>query len=207
MASIMKRNDENAAGLPDDDAGDDDAISPEADQKPAKANRADKAARKGGGAGGAPPVEYAKPTTPGGRGRKFYAIYKSGQGYWTRMCTLIGFGLLGVMLAYTLYDKIPGFFDDSAHGRRVGAAVAGIFLVVYTAVALYMMNKPANVDFLIATDSEMKKVNWTTRAELMGSTKVVIFFVLLISLILFTLDVIFGYFFQLIKVLEFGPFQ
>jgi preprotein translocase subunit SecE len=63
------------------------------------------------------------------------------------------------------------------------------------------------VDFLIATDSEMKKVNWTTRAELMGSTKVVIFFVLLISAFLFMLDVIFGYFFQLIKVLEFGPFQ
>jgi preprotein translocase subunit SecE len=69
------------------------------------------------------------------------------------------------------------------------------------------MNKPSHVDFLIATDSEMKKVNWTTRAELMGSTKVVIFFVLLISAFLFMLDVIFGYFFQLIKVLEFGPFQ
>jgi preprotein translocase subunit SecE len=41
----------------------------------------------------------------------------------------------------------------------------------------------------------------------MGSTKVVIFFVLLISAFLFMLDVIFGYFFQLIKVLEFGPFQ
>jgi preprotein translocase SecE subunit len=205
MASIMKRNDENAAGLPDDDAGDDDAISPEADQKPAKANRADKAARKGGGAGGAPPVEYAKPTTPGGRGRKFYAIYKSGQGYWTRMCTLIGFGLLGVMLAYTLYDKIPGFFDDSAHGRRVGAAVAGIFLVVYTAVALYMMNKPANVDFLIATDSEMKKVNWTTRKELIGSTKVVVLFMLLTAFFLFAVDWVFHLIFYLAHVLKVPP--
>jgi preprotein translocase SecE subunit len=63
------------------------------------------------------------------------------------------------------------------------------------------------VDFLIATDSEMKKVNWTTRKELIGSTKVVIFFVLLIAALLFTLDLVFGYFFQLIKVLEFGPFQ
>ena len=70
-----------------------------------------------------------------------------------------------------------------------------------------MMNKPSNVDFLIATDSEMKKVNWTTRKELIGSTKVVIFFVILISLILFLLDLLFGYFFQMIKVLEFGPFQ
>jgi len=43
--------------------------------------------------------------------------------------------------------------------------------------------------------------------ELVGSTKVVIFFVILIGIILFGLDVVFGYFFQLIKVLEFGPFQ
>ena len=36
------------------------------------------------------------------------------------------------------------------------------------------MNKPSNVDFLIATDSEMKKVNWTTKGELFGSTRVVV---------------------------------
>ena len=43
------------------------------------------------------------------------------------------------------------------------------------------MNKPTNVDFLIATDSEMKKVNWTSRKELIGSTKVVIIFMFLIA--------------------------
>ena len=47
------------------------------------------------------------------------------------------------------------------------------------------MNKPSNVDFLIATDSEMKKVNWTSRKELIGSTKVVIIFMFLIALFLF----------------------
>src|SRR3712207_7866772 len=46
---------------------------------------------------------------------------------------------------------------------------------------LHLMNKPANVDFLIATDSEMKKVNWTSRRELIGSTKVVIVFMFLIA--------------------------
>ena len=45
------------------------------------------------------------------------------------------------------------------------------------------MNKPANVDFLIATDSEMKKVNWTSRKELIGSTKVVILFMFLIAVL------------------------
>jgi preprotein translocase SecE subunit len=52
----------------------------------------------------------------------------------------------------------------------------------------------------------MKKVNWTSRKELIGSTKVVIGFMFLIAFLLFGLDVIFGYFFQLLTVLKTGPF-
>ena len=54
-------------------------------------------------------------------------------------------------------------------------------------------------------ESEWKRK--TSKRELIGSTKVVIFFVLLISAMLFLFDLVFGYFFQLIRVLEFGPFQ
>jgi preprotein translocase SecE subunit len=57
------------------------------------------------------------------------------------------------------------------------------------------MNKPSNADFLIATDSEMKKVNWTSRKELIGSTKVVIFFMVIIASVLFVIDVLMGYVF------------
>jgi preprotein translocase SecE subunit len=64
------------------------------------------------------------------------------------------------------------------------------------------MNKPANVDFLIATDSEMKKVNWTSRRELIGSTKVVIIFMFAIAAILFVLDLLFNTLFYAIRVLE-----
>ena len=39
----------------------------------------------------------------------------------------------------------------------------------------------------------MKKVNWTTRKELIGSTKVVILFMFFIALLLFVFDMIFGY--------------
>jgi preprotein translocase SecE subunit len=69
-----------------------------------------------------------------------------------------------------------------------------------------MMNKPSNVDFLIATDSEMKKVNWTSRKDLIGSTKVVIIFMFLIAFFLFVIDVVFSYFFFLIGVLRSSPF-
>jgi preprotein translocase subunit SecE len=68
------------------------------------------------------------------------------------------------------------------------------------------MNRPTNADFLIATDSEMKKVNWTSRKDLIGSTRVVIAFMFLIAFFLFAVDVIFGYFFYLIDVLKNKPF-
>ena len=144
----------------------------------------------------------------------FFSIYKKGQGYWTRMGTALSAAFIAFLCAdfvYTQMNAIPYGEDANKNplyiAKSVSASVALAILAAIIFFAWRAMNKPSHVDFLIATDSEMKKVNWTTRAELMGSTKVVIFFVLLISAFLFLLDVIFGYFFQLIKVLEFGPFQ
>jgi preprotein translocase SecE subunit len=73
---------------------------------------------------------------------------------------------------------------------------------VYGFIAWRLMNKPANVDFLIATDGEMKKVNWTSRRELIGSTKVVILFMFAIAIILFVLDLLFNTVFYGINVLR-----
>ncbi len=196
MASVTKRNQEQAKQAAADDQASDSSTTSDAapQQEPVKAS--------------GKAIEYARPGTAGG-GRGFFAIYKKGQGYWTRMGTLIGAGLLGVLLAYTLYSMIPPTFylNEPARGRRVGSIVAACFLVIYSAVALYLMNKPSNVDFLIATDSEMKKVNWTSRRELIGSTKIVIIFMLLIALFLFVNDLIFGYLMYFINVLKFSPFH
>ena len=52
----------------------------------------------------------------------------------------------------------------------------------------------------------MKKVNWTSRQELIGSTKIVIIFVFLITAILFGIDIIFGYVFHWIGILKQAPF-
>jgi len=214
--------------------------------KPGKGDKADKKANKADGKEGKVAVDYAKPRTTGPR-RGFFTIYKSGQGYWTRMGTLISVGLLGIMLSYTLYDKIPPFIpgtDTTAlqkdvndlqvqlsqsqqtkdpakklppereraiqsevvakqaqvtafnaqrekNAQRVGIGVAVGFLLLYTVIAVRLMNKPSNVDFLIATDSEMKKVNWTSRKELIGSTKVVVVFMFLIATLLFAIDQVF----------------
>jgi preprotein translocase subunit SecE len=148
-----------------------------------------------------------------GRQGGYFTIYKRGQGYWTRMGTALAAGVLSVLIAHYIYSHMRAFPITGADGKptyidtRICLSVGGVVLALLLWFCWSKINKPANVDFLIATDSEMKKVNWTTRKELIGSTKVVVFFVILISAILFLYDLVFGYFFQLIRVLQFGPFQ
>jgi preprotein translocase SecE subunit len=153
---------------------------------------------------GQKPIEYRAPGTPMPGG--FFHVYKSGQGYWTRMGTAAGLGLIGLLTANFLYSELPPRIEYLQHHRNVAMAIAAGFLVVYGLLVWYYINKPTAADFLIATDLEMKKVNWTSRKELLGSTKVVIIFMFLIAAILFVTDVIFGYFFWLIRVLENRPF-
>jgi len=74
--------------------------------------------------------------------------------------------------------------------------VGAIFLFWYIGLA----RRP--VEFLIATDGEMKKVNWTTYREVKGSTIVVIVATFLIAGILFLVDMGFSWVFGAIGVLE-----
>ena len=146
-----------------------------------------RAAVAGGGAGG------------GG----FFTIYKKGHGYWTRMGTAVGAGLLGLVISFELYNQIPVFLSGTpSQNKKVAFVAAMVFLIAYSAWAFWFTNKPSTVEFLIATDSEMKKVNWTTRKELIGSTKVVIGFMFIIASFLFLCDLLFGLFFHMIGVLK-----
>jgi preprotein translocase SecE subunit len=202
MASVTKGDEENRATAEDDDGGTGNGTG--ARQYPAgKADKPPKPSKspKDGGEpkGEAKALEYERT----GRPRGYFTIYKKGQGYWTRMGTLAGAAVLGLMLAYTIYDRVPTFFTkDPQYGRRVAIGVAGGFFVLYSLLFWHLTNKPANVDFLVATDSEMKKVNWTSRKELIGSTKVVIFFMFLIATLLFVLDRIIGALMYFIGVLR-----
>jgi preprotein translocase SecE subunit len=62
--------------------------------------------------------------------------------------------------------------------------------------------KPGSVDFLIATEGEMKKVNWSTRREVVGSATAVIVTAVILALFCWGLELLFVWFFQMIKVLE-----
>ncbi len=131
-------------------------------------------------------------------------IYKKGQGYWTRMMSAIALGMLALMGAAWLWDNLKN------------ARIAGLepiytqtvaFVLVFAGAAwlgYYLIGrKPKVVDFLIATEGEMKKVNWSTRREIRGSTVVVIGLTFVIALIISFLDyLVFAPLFTWAKVLE-----
>jgi preprotein translocase subunit SecE len=101
---------------------------------------------------------------------------------------------------------LVGMGIDQTQTKSITLYIIAALFAGYALLVFWLMNKPANADFLIATDSEMKKVNWTTRRELMGSTKIVIIFMFLIAILLFVFDIIFGYLFFYMGVLKSRPF-
>jgi preprotein translocase SecE subunit len=82
------------------------------------------------------------------------------------------------------------------------AGVAVLVLVGGLAVFWFVGSRATSVEFLIATDGEMKKVNWSTRKDIIGSTQVVILWSVLLVLGLFFVDMAFSTFFRLIGVLQ-----
>ncbi|MEO1512761.1 MAG: preprotein translocase subunit SecE, partial [Planctomycetota bacterium] len=116
--------------------------------------------------------------------------------------------------ANRLADADGGAFEARVRSRRADPVVARIFvsaglagvIILAGAIAIFLLvgSGRRSVDFLIVTDGEMKKVNWPTRPEVVGSTQVVIFASVLLAAILFMVDVGFSKFFQFVGVLEGG---
>jgi preprotein translocase SecE subunit len=67
--------------------------------------------------------------------------------------------------------------------------VASLLVLIGCGVVFnFVARKPSSVDFLIATDEEMRKVNWSTRKIILDSTQVVIFATFLIAAYIFVAD-------------------
>jgi len=130
-------------------------------------------------------------------------IHKKGQGYWTRMMSAIAAGLLIFMGASWLWKTMSGLRIGTIETVYVQAGAAVIFISVLSVIAYYLIAVHKKVvDFLIATEGEMKKVNWSTRREIMGSTWVVISLTFIVAAIIAFLDMSYSMIFQALKVLD-----
>lgn len=129
--------------------------------------------------------------------------YKPHQGYWTRLCSAIGFGIVVAGGAMWLWDQLSILTYGDVEPIIVQGAVASVVLLLGAALIYFMIYmKRSSSEFLIATEGEMRKVNWSSKREIFGSTWVVIGISVLIAAILFVVDLGFGSFFRAIGVLH-----
>ena len=146
------------------------------------------------------------------------SIYKSGQGYWTRMLTAGGCGaiiLCGVLWLWgrmetltvrgsstgdpSLWDRFMNVVAGNIIYCQSGMAV--VMILVFGGLVYWLLNKPNIADFMIATEVEMKKVNWPSKKEIIGSTWVVICGTLILAGFLFFINIGFAALFKKIGVL------
>jgi preprotein translocase subunit SecE len=126
--------------------------------------------------------------------------YKPEQGYYTRTLSFWWFLVLSMSLGAFLWSELEALRSDRAIYWQAGALI-GVGLIALP-LLFWIVNKPNIADFMIATEQEMRKVNWPNRKEIVGSTIVVIGGCLLMAAILFAFDVFFVEIFQAIGILK-----
>ncbi|MBH06715.1 MAG: preprotein translocase subunit SecE [Phycisphaeraceae bacterium] len=127
------------------------------------------------------------------------ALYKPGQGYWTRMLTAIGASTLVLAGMGWIYGELGGIADHMTRNVTRASIVVGT-IVVFGGLGWYLLNKPRIVDFMIATEAEMRKVNWPSRNQIIGSTCVVICGTAMMAILLWVVDIFFLWLFRTINV-------
>ncbi|MSR18877.1 MAG: preprotein translocase subunit SecE [Phycisphaerales bacterium] len=112
--------------------------------------------------------------------------------------SVVAVGLLGLLGAYWIGGI---FWSDEHKYTATGVGLAFCALALW-GIWHFFAASPRSVDFLVATEAEMKKVNWSTRREIVGSTIVVIFTAFSISLFCYLFDLGFYFAFVFLRVLD-----
>ena len=108
------------------------------------------------------------------------SVYKSGQGKYTRMFTVLSGALIVAIGCLQLYRTL----DAGDVSIWVSTMVPVGLFIGLSVLIMWLMNKPNIADFMIAAEGEMKKVNWSTRQEVTVSTIVVISVVVILAVLL-----------------------
>ncbi|MFI4861203.1 MAG: preprotein translocase subunit SecE [Phycisphaerales bacterium JB063] len=132
------------------------------------------------------------------------SVYKPGQGYWTRVLTAVGVAtivLAGIgWFVRRIMPTLGWISRDNLLYAQAG--FAAVVLLITGVLLWFVLNKPRFADFMIATENEMKKVNWPSKKATVGLTWVVIAGTLLLAGLLFLFDILFAGFFSQIGILK-----
>ena len=113
-----------------------------------------------------------------------FEFYKRGQGRNVRIITFVVAMVIVVSGAAVLSAKLGG-------SPLLRFGIPTLLVVLFGLLVFRLVNRQRSADFLIATEGEMKKVSWSSRKEIVGSTKVVIVTTLILAVLLFGVDIIF----------------
>jgi len=108
------------------------------------------------------------------------SVYKRGQGKYTRMVSALGGAAIVAIGCLQLYRTL----DAADVSLWVETMVPVGLFIGLSVLMMWMVNKPNVADFMISSEGEMKKVNWSTRQEVMVSTVVVISVVIILAVLL-----------------------
>ena len=154
------------------------------------------------------PAKPSKGGSAGGSRRRFAQflgnllsanLYKPMQGRHARIYTAAGLGIVIVLGIYRLFGTL-----SESYGQGIGFGVSLGLTVLLGWLIFRIVQYPPFVEFLIATEAEMNKVSWTSRADLYRATSVVLVTVTLMSVYLFGVDYLWSTLLQMLGVLKFG---
>jgi preprotein translocase subunit SecE len=125
-------------------------------------------------------------------------LYKPLQGRLARLWTAAALGVIVGVGIWRLADTLIDLPPPTRFG--IPAAIG----VVLGWFIFRLVQFPPFVEFLIATEAEMNKVSWTSRAELYRATIVVLATVLIVAVYLFGVDTVWSWLLTQIGVLRFS---
>ncbi len=138
-------------------------------------------------------------------------LYKKNKGRLVRYLTAAAMILAVLLGSWTFSVRV---FDDlmaqltaafpaiSNFSNAIRIAVPTVMAVLGSWCAWRLVHYPVFADFLIEVESEMSRVTWPERPELMKATGVVLFVTISLSLVLFGFDLFWQWVLGLIGVLQ-----
>ena len=113
--------------------------------------------------------------------------------------TWIGAAILVLSGIMYIWQQMA-YIQENTYYWQGGMAL--VMVVFWGTFLFWVMNKARVAEFMIATEAEMKKVNWPSRKEVYGSTIVVIGGTILMAILLFLINLAFGAIFTWMGVLQ-----
>ncbi len=92
-----------------------------------------------------------------------FEVYKANQGKYTRLGSAFSGVLVVGLGCWQLSQKIDA-------GIWIKIMTPVVVFVVLSCLCFWLVNKPSIADFMISSEGEMKKVNWSSRKEIAVST-------------------------------------